>query len=157
MKHIWAPWRIEYILSEKGEGCILCDKPKESRDEENYILHRGDKNFIILNSYPYNVGHLMVVPYRHVASLEEMTREESQEHIEMIARGVTALRTALAPGGFNIGMNIGSVAGAGIADHVHTHVVPRWQGDTNYMPVIAGTNVLPQALVATYEKLKQAL
>jgi ATP adenylyltransferase len=157
MKHIWAPWRIKYILSEKGERCILCDKPKEGRDAENHILYRGDKNFIILNRYPYNVGHLMVVPYRHMANLEELTREESLEHIEMIAKGVTTLRTALAPGGFNIGINIGRVAGAGIEDHLHTHVVPRWEGDTNYMPIIADTNVLPQALVAAYEKLKQAL
>jgi ATP adenylyltransferase len=157
MKHIWAPWRIEYILSEKGERCILCDKPEEGRDEENHILYRGDKNFIILNRYPYNVGHLMVVPYRHMANLEELTREESLEHIEMIAKGVTTLRTALAPGGFNIGINIGRVAGAGIEDHLHTHVVPRWEGDTNYMPIIADTNVLPQALVVAYEKLKQAL
>ena len=154
MERIWAPWRIEYILMEKPEGCILCEKPEEDKDEQNYILYRGDKNFIILNSYPYNPGHLMVAPYRHTGNLEELTGEERNEHFEMVSRAIRALREAFNPGGFNIGANIGKVAGTGIDDHFHSHIVPRWQGDTNYMPVLADVRVLPEALAETYKKLK---
>ena len=154
MKQIGAPWRIEYIQMEKPEGCILCDKPKEEDDVANYILYRGDKNFTMLNSYPYNPGHLMIAPYRHVASLEELTDEERCEHIEMVSRSVKLLRETFKPAGFNIGMNLGKIAGAGIDDHIHTHIVPRWQGDTNFMPVIADVRVIPEALAETYEKLK---
>ena len=154
MKQIWAPWRIEYIQMEKPEGCILCDKPKEKYDVANYILYRGDKNFIIMNSYPYNPGHLMIAPYRHVANLEELTDEERCEHFEMVSRSVKILREVFNPAGFNIGMNLGKIAGAGIDDHIHTHIVPRWQGDTNFMPVIADVRVIPEALASTYEKLK---
>ena len=154
MEQIWAPWRIEYIQMEKPERCILCDKPKQNIDAVNYILYRGDKNFIIMNSYPYNPGHLMIVPYRHIASLEELTEEERQEHIEMVSRGIKLLRQAFNPDGFNIGINMGKVAGAGINDHVHTHIVPRWQGDTNFMPVISNIRVVPEALNETYKKLK---
>jgi len=154
MERIWAPWRIEYILMEKPEGCILCEKPEEDKDEQNYILYRGDKNFIILNSYPYNPGHLMVAPYRHTGNLEELTGEERNEHFEMVSRAIRALREAFNPGGFNIGANIGKVAGTGIDDHFHSHIVPRWQGDTNYVPVLADVRVVPQALAETYQKLK---
>ena len=155
MKQIWAPWRIEYIQMEKPEGCILCDKPKEKYDVANYILYRGEKNFIIMNSYPYNPGHLMIAPYRHVANLEELTDEERCEHFEMVSRSVKILREVFNPAGFNIGMNLGKIAGAGIDDHIHTHIVPRWQGDTNFMPVIADLRVVPEALAETYEKLKR--
>ena len=154
MRQIWAPWRIEYILMEKPEKCILCEKPKEDKDAQNYILYRGDKNFIILNSYPYNPGHLLVAPYRHVGSLEELTEEERNEHFEIVSRSIGALKEVFNPGGFNIGANMGKVAGAGIDDHFHSHIVPRWQGDTNCMPVLADVRVLPQALAETYELLK---
>ena len=154
MERIWAPWRIEYILMEKPEGCILCDKPGEDRDEPNYILHRGNKNFIILNSYPYNPGHLLVAPYRHTGSLEEMTEEERNEHYDMVSRSIRVLREVFHPGGFNIGANIGKIAGAGIEDHFHSHIVPRWQGDTNYVPVLSDVRVVPQALAETYQILK---
>ena len=154
MERMWAPWRIEYILMEKPEGCILCDKPAENKDAQNYVLYRGDKNFIILNSYPYNPGHLLVAPYRHAANLEELTEEERNEHFEMVSRSIRVLREAFDPGGFNIGANMGKVAGAGIEDHFHSHIVPRWQGDTNVMPVLADVRVLPQALAETYEMLK---
>jgi ATP adenylyltransferase len=154
MEHIWAPWRIEYILMEKPEECILCEKPKEDKDVQNYILYRGDKNFIILNSYPYNPGHLLVAPYRHIDSLEELTEEERNEHFAMMSRGIKALKEAFNPGGFNIGANLGKVAGAGIDDHFHSHIVPRWQGDTNYVPVLTDVRVLPQALADTYQLLK---
>jgi ATP adenylyltransferase len=154
MEHIWAPWRIEYILMEKPEGCVLCDKPRENKDVENRILYRGDKNFVIMNSYPYNPGHLLVSPYRHVSRLEDMTDEERNEHFEVVSRCVRVLREAYNPGGFNIGANMGKVAGAGIDDHYHSHVVPRWQGDTNYMTVLADVRVVPQALSETYRELK---
>jgi len=139
---------------EKPPGCILCEKPRQSNDSLNYILHRGDKNFIIMNSYPYNPGHLMIAPYRHVANLDELTKEELHEHFEMVGRSLKVLRKAFDPAGFNIGINVGRVAGAGIDDHFHTHIVPRWQGDTNFMPVISEVRVVPEALAETYDKLK---
>jgi ATP adenylyltransferase len=154
MEHIWAPWRIEYILMEKPGGCILCEKPKEDKDEQNYILYRGDKNFIIMNSYPYNPGHLLVASYRHIANLEELTEEERNEHFEMVSRCIRVLREVFKPGGFNIGANMGKVAGAGIDDHFHSHIVPRWKGDTNYVPVLADVRVVPQALAETYKVLQ---
>ncbi len=154
MKQIWAPWRIEYIQMEKAKGCILCEKPRQNNDAVNYILYRGDKNFIILNSYPYNPGHLMVAPYRHIANLEELTDEERNEHFELVSRSIKVLKQAFNPDGFNLGTNIGKLAGAGIDEHIHTHIVPRWGGDANFMPVIADTRVVPEALAETYEKLK---
>ena len=153
-KKIWAPWRIEYIRQTKPQGCIMCDKPKENKDEANGILFRGKYNFVMMNNYPYNPGHLMIVPYRHIANLEELTAEEKLELFEIIARCVGVLKTALKPAGFNIGINLGKVAGAGIDDHIHAHVVPRWNGDTNFMPVIADVRVIPQAIADTYKQLK---
>jgi ATP adenylyltransferase len=154
MKHLWAPWRMEYIMSEKEDGCILCQKPGENKDAESYILFRGDLNFVLMNTYPYNPGHLMIAPYRHVACLDDLTPEELHEHIEIVSRSIRVVRKVFNPGGFNIGINMGKVAGAGITDHVHTHVVPRWQGDTNFMPVFADVRVIPQALADTYQQLK---
>lgn len=154
MEHIWAPWRIEYILQDKPEGCILCDLPKEDKDVKNYILYRGKKNFIIMNSYPYNPGHLLIVPYRHLPGLVELSNEERNEHFELVSRSVQVLKEVFGPGGFNIGANIGKVAGAGIDDHFHSHIVPRWHGDSNYMSVLADVKVVPQALADTYRQLK---
>jgi len=154
MEQIWAPWRIEYILMEKATGCILCQKPKQKNDASNFILYRGDKNFVIMNSFPYNPGHLMIAPYRHVANLDELTNEELHEHIEIVSRSIKVLRQLFNPGGFNLGINMGKAAGAGIEDHVHTHIVPRWQGDTNFMPIISDTKVIPEALAETYDRLK---
>ncbi len=153
MRRIWAPWRMEYIQMEKPEGCILCDKPKQNNDVSNYILYRGDRNFVIMNSYPYNPAHLMIAPYRHIAKLEELTDGERNEHFEIVGRSIKVLKQVFNPGGFNIGINIGRVAGAGIDDHIQTHVVPRWQGDTNFMAVIADIKVIHEALAETYEKL----
>ena len=157
MEQMWAPWRIEFIDKADSPGCFLCDKPKLKDDTTNYILHRGKYNFIILNSYPYNPGHLMVAPFRHVGQLEELNGEESQEHIKLIQLSITLLTKALQPGGFNVGMNLGRIAGAGLADHIHSHVVPRWQGDTNFMPVIADAKVVPEALDKTFQKLKEGI
>ena len=138
----------------KTEGCILCEKPRQDSDAANYILYRGDRNFIMMNSYPYNPGHLMVVPYRHLASIEELTDDELHEHFAVVSRAIKLLRQAFNPGGFNLGINIGKVAGAGIENHVHTHIVPRWQGDTSFMLVMSDVRVVPEALAETYQKLK---
>ena len=153
MDPIWAPWRMEYIRMEKPAGCILCSKPLEDADEANLILHRAGRNFVMMNAYPYNPGHLLVAPYRHVASPEDLTSEELGEHMEVVTRGLAVLREVFGPAGFNIGMNLGRVAGAGIEDHVHTHIVPRWQGDNNFMPVLTDTRVMPEALADTYRQL----
>jgi ATP adenylyltransferase len=153
MKHIWAPWRIEYIRAQKPAGCILCDKPREDRDKQNYILYRGKKNFIMLNCYPYNPGHLLIAPYRHIGDLEELTESERNEHYEIVSRSIAVLKEVFKPAGFNIGSNLGRVAGAGIEDHFHSHIVPRWQGDTNFIPVLGDVRVMPQALEDTYKAL----
>ncbi|MBN2186794.1 MAG: HIT domain-containing protein [Dehalococcoidia bacterium] len=157
MEQIWAPWRIEYIENPKEGSCVLCQKPKESNDEANFILYRGQHNFVILNAFPYNPGHLMVVPYQHTANLQDLTHEKIIEHFDIIKKGLELLKLTLKPAGFNIGLNIGKVAGAGIEGHLHTHIVPRWQGDTNFMPVLSDTRVLSEALTATYRKLKANL
>jgi ATP adenylyltransferase len=154
MEQIWAPWRIGYIRMSKPKECIFCGKPKQDSDAVNYILYRGKKNFVIMNAYPYNPGHLMIAPYRHIANLDELTDEELGEHVALVSRSIRVLREAFNPGGFNIGVNMGKVAGAGIEEHVHTHVVPRWQGDTNCMPVISEVRVVPEALAETYQKLE---
>ena len=154
VERLWAPWRVEYILGEKPSGCIFCQKPKENRDAENFILYRGQSNFVLLNVYPYNPGHLLVAPYRHLGRLEDMETEERSEHYEIVTRAVAALRKATRTDYYNIGMNLGKVSGAGIDDHIHTHIVPRWNGDNNFMPVLAETRVISQSMEAVYNQLK---
>ena len=153
MKYIWAPWRIPYIRGEKPEGCFLCTKPAEDKDKENYILYRGKDNYILLNSYPYNPGHLLVAPFRH-CHLEELSGAERNEHFELVSRSIRVLKEELKPAGFNFGANLGKVAGAGLEDHFHSHIVPRWNGDTNFIPVLADIRIVPQALADTYEALR---
>ena len=157
MEQLWAPWRVEYIEKPKEEGCLLCQKPRENNDEANLILFRGQNNFVILNAFPYNPGHLMVAPYRHIASLQDLTDEGAKEHFDIVKKSLELLKETLKPAGFNIGLNIGKVAGAGIEGHLHTHIVPRWQGDANFMPVLSDTRVISEALAATYKKLKAKL
>ena len=157
MDQLWAPWRMEYIERPSETGCILCQKPGEQNDEANFILYRGQSNFIILNTFPYNPGHLMIAPYRHTADLQDLTDDEAREHFDIVRKSVELLTRALKPAGFNVGLNIGKVAGAGIEEHLHTHIVPRWQGDANFMPVLSNTKVIPEALAATYKKLKSAI
>jgi ATP adenylyltransferase len=157
MEYLWAPWRIEYIQRASESGCILCQKPREDNDEANFILYRGQHNFIILNAFPYNPGHLMVAPYRHIADLQDLGDAEAKEHFDIIKKGLELLNEVMEPAGFNIGLNMGKVAGAGIADHLHTHIVPRWQGDTNFMPVLSDTKVLSEALTSTYRRLRAKL
>ena len=153
MKHIWAPWRIEYVRGAKSAGCIFCAKPGENKDVENYILYRGKKNFVMLNSYPYNPGHLLVACYRHVGTPEDLTLAERNEHFELISRGVAVLKEVYHPDGVNVGANLGMAAGAGVTDHFHSHIVPRWNGDTNYITVVGDIRVVPQALADTYRDL----
>jgi ATP adenylyltransferase len=154
MDQIWAPWRMEFIMkADKKSGCFLCQKASEKNDEENLILYRGKQNFILLNAYPYNPGHLMVAPYRHIGNLLDTEEDELKEHYELIKMSVRLLTNIVRPAAFNVGMNLGKIAGAGVADHIHSHIVPRWQGDTNFMPVVAETKVLSEALAETYRKL----
>lgn len=157
MERIWAPWRVQYIMAEKQEGCIFCDKPQQDNDNENYILYRGDHALIMLNAYPYNNGHLMVAPYSHTADISDLADEELLCVMRLVSLGKQALVKAFAPDGFNIGINMGRTAGAGIEDHIHIHIVPRWNGDTNFMPVIADTKVMPQALSHTFAQISEAL
>ena len=156
MERLWSPWRMEYIVSSKDEGCIFCDKIADNDDENNHILHRGEKCYVMLNLYPYNNGHLLVSPYRHVPSPEQLEEDELTEMMLMVNRSLKVLRQAMHPNGFNMGINIGKAAGAGIEGHAHIHVVPRWQGDTNFMPALSQTRVIPELLDETYQKLKAA-
>ena len=153
MDRLWTPWRMQYIMSDKDEGCIFCDKIKEENDEQNFILYRGDSCFIIMNIFPYNNGHIMIAPYRHVAKFTELNDGESSGIMELIKRSEELLSEALKPEGFNIGANLGRCAGAGVIGHVHIHIVPRWGGDTNFMPVLADTKVYPEMLEETYKRL----
>ncbi len=157
MEHLWAPWRIEYILSDKDKECIFCEKPKQENDKENLVLHRGMKNVVMLNKYPYNPGHLMVAPCKHVNKLDMLDNDELLEHIQLVSQCVAMLREEMNPEGFNVGINLGKVGGAGIEEHIHTHIVPRWNGDTNFMPVLSDTRTIPEALEATYDKLSGKL
>lgn len=157
MYRLWAPWRLQYIQEHDRQKCIFCQKSQEKKDTENYILMRGETCFVILNIFPYNNGHIMVVPYRHIASLAEMTRVETMEMMEFTDKMVRLLKKVMQPDGFNIGINLGRFAGAGIEEHIHMHVVPRWIGDCNFMPVLADTKVVPEALEESYRKLRDKL
>ena len=150
---LWAPWRASYVMETKAEGCIFCIKPAQRNDAENYLLHRGAHCFVMLNAYPYNNGHLMVIPYAHLSDLAELPGPVAAELMTLTQHSIAIVRGALRVSGFNIGVNMGSAAGAGIADHVHLHVVPRWIGDSNFMTVVGETRVLPQSLDDTYRLL----
>lgn len=155
MERLWAPWRLEYIVGEKTEGCIFCDFPKRQEDQTNKILCRGDHAFVMMNAFPYSNGHLLVAPYRHMGDVSELTAQESLEIMQLVQKCCRVLRGMCRPDGFNVGMNLGAAGGAGIADHIHMHIVPRWVGDTNFMPVCADVKVIPEALDTTYNKLKE--
>jgi ATP adenylyltransferase len=155
MDYLWAPWRIKYInkAREEEESCFLCSKPIRKNDAVDLILFRGQYCYVIMNSYPYNTGHLMVTPYRHFANLEDMNSKERNEQFKLISNSITVLKEVFKAEGFNIGMNLGRIAGAGIDKHIHAHVVPRWAGDTNFMPVVSEIKVVNEALEDTYKKL----
>jgi ATP adenylyltransferase len=155
-QRLWAPWRLEYIKGPKPDECIFCAKPAGGDDRGAHIVRRGEHCFAMLNAFPYNNGHLMVAPFRHVPSIEELDSPTLLELMTLAQEALSALRGAYAPEGFNIGINQGKVAGAGVEHHIHLHVVPRWGADTNFMPVIGGTRVLPQSLEASYEEVTGA-
>jgi ATP adenylyltransferase len=148
---LWAPWRIEYITGPKGEQCIFCDP------DPAHLVERGERCVALLNAFPYAPGHVMIAPIRHVAALDDLDEGELLELMALARRMVRALETAMSPDGFNVGLNLGKVAGAGIADHLHLHVVPRWEGDNNFMPLLADTHVIPQALEESRKALVAAL
>jgi ATP adenylyltransferase len=156
---LWAPWRMAYIDSAKDEPsdggeCFLCAKPHEGDDEHALILARAGMAYVVLNAYPYNPGHVLVAPFRHVGDLEALTDEELLDSSHLLQATVSVLKEAMQPDGFNAGLNLGRVAGAGVPGHVHWHVVPRWNGDTNFMAVVGEVRVLPESLEQTYAKLK---
>jgi ATP adenylyltransferase len=157
LERLWSPWRAKYIASGDSQrhGCVLCliaEHPED--DEKNFILHRAQHGFVVLNIYPYISGHLMIVPYLHTSEFDSMPKEITDELMDLTKRSQTALREAYSPAGFNMGMNLGAAAGAGIADHLHIHLLPRWAGDTNFMTPVAETRVLPEDLETTYSKLR---
>jgi len=156
MKTIWAPWRMAYILSDKTRECIFCKMPKQDKDRDNLILYRSSHNFVIMNRYPYNNGHLMVAPFLHTPSLEGLSDDALLDFMRVTQRCIKVLREALRPEGFNIGSNIGKVAGAGMEEHFHLHMVPRWGGDTNFMTVLGEVRVIPEHVMETYDKLYTA-
>jgi ATP adenylyltransferase len=162
MERLHSPWRSKYIESfsqskEDTEECVFCKALKEQQDEKNLILIRGNFCFVIMNLYPYNSGHLMIVPYRHVPSIIDLSDEETTESMMLIKQMIKAIKIVSHPDGFNIGSNIGRTAGAGIDKHVHFHIVPRWSGDTNFLPILADTKMISEDMRETYRKLKQSL
>ncbi len=157
MKYLWSPWRMTYIEGPKSEnGCIFCKALELPDGVENLIVHRGDRAFVILNRFPYTSGHLMVVPYLHRPSLVDLEPDTRAELMELSAQGIRVLEAEYRPEAFNLGANIGESAGAGIADHIHLHVVPRWTGDTNFLSTLAETRVLPESLEDTYRRVRSA-
>jgi len=160
LDRLWSPWRYEYIASggvaDSGSaGCVFCSlRDDPDRDEANFVIYRADHSFVVLNIYPYISGHLLVVPYEHVGELDAATKQTTDELMDLTKRCQTALREAYQPDGFNIGMNLGKSAGAGIVDHIHLHILPRWVGDTNFMSTIGNTRVIPEDLAATYQKVR---
>jgi ATP adenylyltransferase len=165
-QRLWAPWRLQYIkaardqaggqVSGSQEECIFCSEPKLGDDAKALIPYRGERCYVIMNAFPYNNGHLMVAPYEHTGQLEALDEETALELMTLTQRSLRALTRAYEPEGFNLGINLGRIAGAGFEDHLHMHVVPRWAGDTNFMPVIADTRVLPQALEESYAAVRDA-
>ena len=157
MDYLWSPWRMEYILAPKtDEGCIFCNGLKQTDGADNLIVYRGSKAFVMLNRFPYTSGHLMIVPYEHQPSLELLDSASRGDVMELAAQAIGVLQVVYSPQGFNLGMNIGNAAGAGISEHVHLHVVPRWVGDTNFMSSVSQVRVLPELLEETYRRVREA-
>ena len=156
MERIWAPWRLEYIqAADEQDGCVFC-RAAEASDEHGLVVHRGERAFVVLNKFPYASGHLMVAPVRHEGDFGGLDRDEATEVHRLASAALGALAGTMSPQGFNLGWNLGRIAGAGVVDHVHMHVVPRWAGDTNFMPVLADLKVLPEALEDTRRKIAAA-
>lgn len=159
MDSLHAPWRIDYILAPKPQSAesLFAQIARSTEDEANYVIVRDRTCYALLNTFPYTGGHLMIVPYKQTSDLNELTEEEMSDLMKLTRRCQNALRQVMRPDGFNVGLNIGKVAGAGIVEHLHVHIVPRWQGDTNFMPVLAGTTVVPQALKELAAQLRTAM
>ncbi len=156
LNNIWTPWRLSYIKeADKIKTCIFCESFKKP-DRDSYIVYKGKTCFVVLNIYPYNNGHIMIAPYRHVASLEDLNEEERTEIMDLMVKSIKILSSEYNPHGFNIGINLGKAAGAGVEHHLHVHIVPRWVGDTNFMPVLGETKVLPELLDSTWDRLRKA-
>jgi ATP adenylyltransferase len=155
VERLWAPWRMEYLMAGGTDRCIFCDKPAEKDDRKNLVLLRTPLSFVMLNVYPYTNGHLMVAPLRHVATFGELDPDERSDLMDAVAAAERILTSALSPQGMNVGVNLGHCAGAGVPGHLHVHMVPRWAGDTNFMPVVGETRVLPETLEETYDRLKK--
>ena len=154
MNKLWAPWRINYVKHKvKTKGCVFCQAKKNNSGD--YVIFKTKKSICLLNIYPYNNGHVMVAPYRHIKSIDLLTEAELIDLMKLVTRTKTNIDKKLKPHGYNIGMNIGKVAGAGFAGHIHIHIVPRWMGDTNFMPVVADVRVIPEAVDATYQRMKK--
>jgi len=153
MENLWAPWRMEYILGKREPYCIFCPAGDGHTDEERLILHRGRLVMVMMNKFPYNNGHLLVAPWRHAAGLEELAEEEMTQIMQWLKITTQILKKIMHPDGFNVGLNLGSAGGAGVEGHLHFHVVPRWQGDTNFLTVFADVRSIPEHLKRTYEKL----
>ena len=156
-KRLWAPWRAPFILGKKEKGCVFCNRLKMRDSVKNLILYRGETCFIILNKFPYNSGHTLVLPYRHIGQLEKLREEEANEMFALTRKAVVAIKRALKPASLNLGMNLGRVSGAGIPGHVHMHIVPRWTGDTNFMPVIGKSHVISVPLEPVYKAIRREL
>ena len=154
MKVLWAPWRMEYILSDKEDRCFICDAARGRPSEENLLLHRGERALVLMNRFPYNNGHLLVAPVAHTSDLSDLTGEEYLETMELFRLGFRVLGDLMSPEGFNAGINLGKTGGAGLEEHLHFHIVPRWNGDTNFMPVVSNTRVIPEALLQTYRAMR---
>jgi ATP adenylyltransferase len=154
MDRLWSPWRYRYVSQGAGEDCLFCTKHTENRDEENLVVHRGRHSFVLLNLYPYTNGHLMIAPYQHVATLEEADPEALAEMMHLTRRAESALRATYRAPGYNIGMNIGECAGAGVAGHIHVHVLPRWPGDSSFMTTVGETRVMPEDLHSSWQRLR---
>lgn len=155
MNHLWAPWRMEFIkdLRESDGSCIFCELAVSGDDRARLVLFRGKSNYVLMNKYPYNNGHLLIIPYKHTGSLSDLGPDEHSEMMDLTARSIKIMENALEAEGFNCGLNFGKAAGAGITDHVHMHVVPRWVGDSNFLPIIGDTRSMPEYLEATYDRL----
>lgn len=157
MKQLWAPWRLAFVeKASRLSGCVFCERPALKQDGTSLILRRGRHAYVIMNIYPYNNGHLLIAPYRHIAAIEDLPQPVLLDMLRLVQASLKALRRAYAPEGFNIGVNQGRAAGAGIEHHIHLHIVPRWGADTNFMPLLGETRVLPQHLKASYRRLKAA-
>lgn len=158
MDRLWTPWRFSYVTKQKpAGGCIFCEKAAASNDEEEFVIGRAEHNFILLNIYPYNNGHIMIAPYQHVATLAEASAEAAAEMMRLAQRAEKAIREVYRPQGVNLGMNIGECAGAGVAGHIHLHMLPRWLGDVSFMTSVGETRVIPEDLRSTRKKLAEAL